>query len=215
VSGHRERHLRRGLLWALMLVAVQQLATAGLIYAKAALAPVLISRAWAASLERGGLPHKPWPWADTWPVARLQVPQLGVDQYVLAGASGHALAFGPGLDSAGALPGENGTAVIAGHRDTHFRFLARLAPAMRLDIQLASGRRLGYRVLDARIVDTRLPTVMPEIPGSAGLALVTCYPFDALRPGGPLRYVVRARALSTGAVSELVAQPAGNGVVAL
>jgi hypothetical protein len=24
--------------------------------------------------------------------------------------------------------------------------------------------------------------------------LVTCYPFDALRPGGPLRYVVAAEA---------------------
>jgi sortase A len=27
------------------------------------------------------------------------------------------------------------------------------------------------------------------------LTLITCYPFDAIAPGGPLRYVVRARAL--------------------
>ena len=29
---------------------------------------------------------KPWPWADTWPVARLVVPSLGIDQIVLEGA---------------------------------------------------------------------------------------------------------------------------------
>jgi hypothetical protein len=29
---------------------------------------------------------------------------------------------------------------------------------------------------------------------SAGLVLMTCYPFDAVRPGGPLRYAVTARA---------------------
>ena len=28
--------------------------------------------------------------------------------------------------------------------------------------------------------------------GAAGLVLVTCYPFDAVRPGGPLRWVVAA-----------------------
>jgi len=27
------------------------------------------------------------------------------------------------------------------------------------------------------------------------LTLITCYPFDALNPGGPLRYVVRAAGL--------------------
>ena len=29
--------------------------------------------------------------------------------------------------------------------------------------------------------------------GDTRLTLVTCYPFDAIRPGGPLRYVVVAR----------------------
>lgn len=181
---------RHWALLALLLVALQQLASAGVIYAKAALAPVLMARAWQATLDNGGRVHKPWPWADTWPVARLSVPQLGIDQFVLAGATGNALAFGPGLDAAGAQPGGPGTAVIAGHRDTHFRFLQRLEPAMTLQLQLRDGRRLAYRVGEARVVDTRQAVAAPTRRGPTRLELVTCFPFDALRAGGPLRYVV-------------------------
>jgi sortase A len=40
---------------------------------------------------------KPWPWADTWPVARIAVPRLSVQAVVLAESSGQALAFAGGL----------------------------------------------------------------------------------------------------------------------
>lgn len=183
---------RRLALLALLLVALQQLAGAGLIYAKATLAPVLMERAWRATLADGGRAHKPWPWADTWPVARLRVAELGIDQFVLAGSTGNALAFGPGLDDAGARPGQPGTAVLAGHRDTHFRFLQRLQPAMTLNLQLPDGRHLRYRVAETRVVDSRDPVPAPAREGPGRLELVTCYPFDTLRPGGPLRYVVLA-----------------------
>ncbi|WP_241505974.1 class GN sortase [Parahaliea mediterranea] len=183
---------RSWLLIALCTLALKELAGAGLIYAKAALAPHLMARAWAATQAEGGV-HKPWPWADTWPVARLRVPQLGIDQFVLAGASGNALAFGPGLDAAGVEPGQGGTAVIAGHRDTHFRFLQHLVPAMSLSVELPDGRLLQYRVAESRVVDSRQPVAAPSHFGPAELELVTCYPFDAIRPGGPLRYVVHAQ----------------------
>lgn len=183
---------RRWLLCALVLLALQQLGSAGLIKAKAALAPVLVQRAWQATLDKGGRPHRPWPWADTWPVARLTVPDLDIDQFVLAGATGNALAFGPGLDAAGAVPGEAGTAILAGHRDTHFRFLEALQPRTALFIQRADGSRLRFRVQRAQVVDSRQPMAAPVKAGAARLELVTCYPFRALRAGGPLRYVVTA-----------------------
>jgi uncharacterized membrane protein YdbT with pleckstrin-like domain len=61
---------------------------------------------------------------QTVPVARLHVPELNIRQLVLAGDTGAALAWGPGLVSS--APGllRAGHIVIAGHRDTHFRFLA-------------------------------------------------------------------------------------------
>ncbi len=190
-----KRKLRMALLAILSVIGLQQLGSAALIHAKAALAPHLMHYAWEASLADGGRPHKPWPWADTWPVARLTVPALGVDQFVLAGATGNALAFGPGLDGAGAMPGDEGTAIIAGHRDTHFGFLKELKPAMTFDIQLADGRQLRYRAGVSAIIDSSDPMERPSLSGPARLELVTCYPFDAVVPGGPLRYIVSAEPL--------------------
>src|SRR5437773_12202841 len=45
------------------------------------------------------------------------------------------------------------------------------------------------RVRDIAIVDAR-ELAMPRDTEYPTLTLVTCYPFDALVPGGPLRYVV-------------------------
>ena len=54
-------------------------AGAGWIHAKAMLAQVLLERSWQARLAGGDAgAAKPWPWADTAPVARLQVPRLAV-----------------------------------------------------------------------------------------------------------------------------------------
>ena len=117
---------RQLLVLLLVLGGGQQLAAAGLIKAKAWLAPILIERAWETSLNRSGSPVKPWPWADTWPVARLRAPAQGVERLVLAGDSGNALAFGPGHTNASAQLGTAGLAVIGGHRDTHFAFLRHL-----------------------------------------------------------------------------------------
>src|SRR5262249_16686500 len=92
------------------------------IHAKALLAQVLLERAFTQSLE-ARVPVKPWSWADTWPVARVSVPRIGKSAIVLAGSSGQALAFGPGQIERTPDAGEEGTAIYAAHRDTHFAFL--------------------------------------------------------------------------------------------
>jgi len=178
----------------LLAVALQQLASAGLIKAKAHLAQFLIASAWEKTLASNGGVEKPWPWADTWPVARLEVPRHQVDLYILAGARGNSLAFGPGHETASARPGRAGVTVIGGHRDTHFNFLQGLEPNTLLSLQLPSGKRRAYQVIGAHVVDTQREPYFTELEvDSSELLLVTCYPFDALRPGGPLRYVVTAR----------------------
>lgn len=182
---------RRLLVLVLLLAGLQQLAAAGVIKAKAWLAPLLIERAWSQTLALGGTPVKPWPWADTWPVARLQVPDLGLDRLVLAGDSGNALAFGPGHASASAPLGSAGLAVIGGHRDTHFSFLRQLRPGERLLLQLPAGAWRDYRVVSNAVVDASVQS-LPVADDAEGLLLVTCYPFDALISNGPLRYVVGA-----------------------
>ncbi len=162
----------------------------GWIHMKALLAQRLLRQAWEETIERRTT-VKPWPWADTVPIARLIVPRLRIDEIVLAGANGRTLAFGPAYHEGSARPGMIGVSVITGHRDTHFGFLRRLEPGDRINVQTAQGALVDYRVLGSSVVDGRLPFHVSEEDGHT-LLLVTCYPFDALVPGGPLRYVVMA-----------------------
>lgn len=163
---------------------------AGWVEAKAALAQVLLTRAWEHTRTTGE-PARPWPWADTVPVARLRVPRLDVAQIVLSSAGGRSLAFGPSLSGAGALPGEPGTVVVSAHRDTHFRFLRELSIGDRVWLETAAADH-GYEIVAIRVVDSRREGIAVD-GDEALLNLVTCYPFDAINPRGPLRYVVTAR----------------------
>ena len=51
-----------------------------------------------------------------------------------------------------------------------------------------------FRVRGHAVVDART-AVIGSGEGAVSLVLLTCYPFDALTPGGPLRYVVTAEAV--------------------
>lgn len=170
-----------------------QLGQGAYIPAKAWLAQGLMQRAW---IRTGGGERRatPWPWADTWPVARITARSGDVDLIVLAGGSGRTLAFGPGHVSASAMPGEIGNAVIAGHRDTHFRFLRDLESGELLKVESSKGLTHLYEVVETDIVDSRKASLLLDT-DAAILSLVTCYPFDARESGGPLRYVVTARML--------------------
>src|ERR1700751_5146391 len=88
------------------------------IHAKALLAQVLLERAFATTIATGH-PTKPWSWADTWPVARIEVKRLHASTIALAGSSGQDIAFGPGHVELTPNAGEQGVAVYAAHRDTH------------------------------------------------------------------------------------------------
>lgn len=170
-----------------------QLGQGTYIPAKAWLAQELMQRAWMHTAT-GTSRVSPWPWADTWPVARLIARAGEVDLIVLAGGSGRTLAFGPGHLSASALPGTAGNAVIAGHRDTHFKFLKDVELGELLKLESSTGLKHLYKVVAVDIVDSRTGSLLLDTE-SALLSLVTCYPFDASEAGGPLRYVVTAKML--------------------
>jgi sortase A len=178
------------LIVALLAIGAWQAGKGVWIHAKARVAQILISSAWQRTVTGQGPVH-PWPWADTWPVAKLSFPRLGVERYVLAGSDGSSLAFGPGHATGTARPGERGNSVIAGHRDTHFDFLRHVRVGDELIVERPDGVEARYRVGTAEILDRRDVWVMDQA-GPSRLTLVTCYPFDALRPGGPQRYVLLA-----------------------
>lgn len=187
------RILCRFIVTTLLCFGFWQLGQGAYIPAKAWLAQELMQRAWVRT-GLGVSRATPWPWADTWPVARLTARSGDVDLIVLAGGSGRTLAFGPGHLSASAMPGEIGNTVIAGHRDTHFRFLEGLETGELLSLESNTGIRHVYEVASIEIVDSRKGALLLDT-DSAVLSLVTCYPFHARDTGGPLRYVVTARML--------------------
>ena len=191
-----------------------QLASAGWIQGKALVAQILLSHSWHQTLNNPQhqqlvqnhteqtsakyadkypvkkAMHKPWPWADTWPVAKLSVPQHNIEQIVVAGDSGSSLAFAPGYSLASAAPNTPGTTMISAHRDTHFAFLKRLKINDSLYLQTAE-QTTRYQVYDMQIVDSQSVTVQTDN-NEQTLVLATCYPFDSMISGGSLRYLVFA-----------------------
>jgi len=157
---------------------------------KAVIAQALLERSWEQTLSHGN-PVQPWAWADHWPVTQLKIPKAKSELIVLSGDSGSSLAFAPGWNTKSAKPGEQGVTVISGHRDTHFKILKDIEIGDSIDIVTAQGEAVNYQVETIDVVDSRVATIKTEQSGHV-LVLVTCYPFDAVVAGGPLRYVVTA-----------------------
>lgn len=189
--GWRANRAGTVLVACLLCLGFWQLGQGAYIPAKAWLAQELMQRAWARA-EAGADRPAPWPWADTWPVARLSARSGDVSLIILSGGSGRTLAFGPGHLSASALPGERGNSVIAGHRDTHFSFLRDLEIGEMIVLETIAGVKHLYTVVGIDVVDSRRGSLVLDTDQSV-LSLVTCYPFDATAAGGPMRYVVTAR----------------------
>jgi sortase A len=159
------------------------------IHAKALVAQVLLERAFAQTLTTGKN-EKPWSWADTWPVARIDIPRLGKSAIVLNGSSGQALAFGPGHVERTPEAGEPGTAVYAAHRDTHFAFIGDVRVGDEIRVTRRDGAIFRYRVTSTSVVRWDASGIDPQVPGSK-LVLATCWPLHA-QTAGPLRYLVQA-----------------------
>jgi sortase A len=159
------------------------------IHAKAFAAQVLLDRAFAQSLATGNM-IKPWPWIDTYPTARIEVPRLHESAIALEGASGQALAFGPAHVAETPDAGDDGTAVYAAHRDTHFAFLGEVQTDDEIDVTRRDGVILRYRVTGHDVRSWDQSGIDPQASGRH-LVLATCWPLNAVTHG-PLRYLVFA-----------------------
>lgn len=156
--------------------------------AKAQLGQFLLHRNWQQVLA-GEAETSPWPGADMRTIAQLEVPALEIRQLLVSGQQGKNLAWAPGLVSAG-LPGFSDT-VISAHRDSHFRFLKDIKIGERMVLKTAN-EVFRYIVKDLEVIDSATSTLQLQSEGNH-LILTTCYPFDSLKTGGSLRYVVTAK----------------------
>ena len=152
------RLLRLGSAGVLLAIAAWHAGHAAWIEAKAQLAQAPDAARVARRTSAGAGDTRPWPWADTHPVARLLVPSRGVDTFVLAGRErAHArLRAGPPRRHARARA-RAATRSISGHRDTHFAFLRRLERGDLVVVEARDGRRRRFVVASTRVVDRQRP----------------------------------------------------------
>lgn len=166
---------------------------------KAVLAQHLLERSWNKTLSTGEM-HLPWRWMDAHPVARLSFEGQADSHIVLNTDSGQALAFGPAVVS-----GTENTSMlaIAAHKNTQFQNLKHVVIGKIITLQNSNGRTLKYRVTHSEIMDSRSQGLAlgtaAETPSK--LALVTCYPFEAISFNGPMRYVVYAERVDVKIIS--------------
>jgi sortase A len=184
---------------ALLLFAGTSLTARALyLQAKAELAGILIRRAWEQRIHSGKA-TPPWPWADTYPIARLEIPRLRYDEIVLEGATPRTLAFGPARLLSSAAIGGPGNLVLAGHRTSWFRPLEAIKQGDTVELEWfdARSKRLherSYAVTEIRVVNPENLDLLEPTPNDE-LTLITCYPFGR-SPRSPQRFVVRAGPVS-------------------
>jgi LPXTG-site transpeptidase (sortase) family protein len=122
-------------------------------------------------------------------VVRILVPKIRLDAMVVEGTTRKSLLQGPGHLENTPKPGDQGNAVVAGHRDTFFHNLDDLVSGDDVYV-LRSGQRYHYVVTRKTVVDPNELSVTDKSDDSR-LTLITCYPSHYIGPA-PLRLVVLA-----------------------
>jgi sortase A len=111
------------------------------------------------------------------PVARIQIPAIGVDEIVIEGVSLDHLKKGPGHFPETPLPGQAGNAAIAGHRTTWgapFHRVDELADGDEIVVETLQGE-FRYEVSGIEIVKPHQVEVLDDF-GDDRLTLTACHP---------------------------------------
>jgi sortase A len=110
-------------------------------------------------------------------VALIEIPKIGVSQYVVEGVGVEDLKKGPGHYPGTPMPGEHGNAAIAGHRTTYghpFYDLDELDPGDAIFVTTPAGK-FQYNVMDKKSVTPDSVYVLDNTPDDR-LTLTTCNP---------------------------------------
>ncbi len=134
----------------------------------------------------------------------LSAPKINLASVVVEGTDNRSLRLGPGHMTDTPQPGEDGNAVISGHRDTFFRHLNELQAGDEVLVQ-RGGKTFHYKVTGKRVVEPTdvaviAPTKDPE------MTLITCYPTYYIGPA-PKRLVVFTKLVNDAQQSASAATP--------
>jgi sortase A len=110
-------------------------------------------------------------------IGRIEIPAIGVREFVVEGTDTASLRKGPGHYPKTPLPGERGTAAIAGHRTTYgapFRRLVDLKRGQRVIVDTPHGRYV-YKVERLKFVPATELSVLRPVRHKR-LILSACHP---------------------------------------
>jgi sortase A len=127
-------------------------------------------------------------------LAKIQIPKINVDWYVVEGVQLTDLNQGPGHYPGTPLPGEIGNAAIAGHRTTHgapFYRVNELVPGDRIKITTRTGKRYIYVVDQKPLIVAPTDYYVVANTPDAELTLTSCHP----RYSADRRIVIKAKLL--------------------
>ena len=129
------------------------------------------------------------------PIARIEMPSIGVDNIVVAGVAKSDLKKGPGHYPETPMPGQLGNAAIAGHRTTYgqpFFNVDKLEVGDEITVTTLAGRFV-YRVTGQQIVGPDdYHVVATTDPTVATITLTSCHP----------KYTARERIIISGELDE-------------
>lgn len=137
---------------------------------------------------------KPWPWADTYPIAELVFQRLDKSIVVLNGGDPTTLAFSAGAVAPFNQPNVTKPFVVAGHRDSHFALLEDVTIRDIISLTDAQGQAQLFKVESIDIVDASAGQ-LSLIDNEQSLILITCYPFAGIGNDSDERYVITANRL--------------------
>jgi sortase A len=121
----------------------------------------------------------------------VEIPRLGISTVVEEGVDASTLWEAVGHIPGTAMPGQNGNAALAAHRDTYFSGLGEVE-AGDLVIFRSPTANYRFRVESTKIVDGDATDALPDS-ATPTLSLITCYPFHYVG-SAPKRFIVVARA---------------------
>jgi len=181
--------LRYKITFTFIIIGLWHISASGYMLGKAHLSQYLIKQAWHKTLQDKAN-HKPWSWADTYPVFEISVPRLNENSYVLSGANGRSMAFSAAHITNSGQPGGPKTTIVSGHRDSHFEYLKNIKLGDKI-YTVTKNNTYTYIVNSIKIIDSKKEKLI--IQNINELVLTTCYPFNSLQFGGNLRYVVSSK----------------------
>ena len=174
--------------FCLIALALVSLARVSATPIKAAVGQYLLNAAWKETLNTGDK-NKPWADADFHLIGKLTVPRLNVSRVILSSASGEAMSWGVGSVIPFKSSSINSPIILAGHRDTHMKFMSKLRIGDHLELQSHDGSLKSYKIVTSEVTTTPQLTLNDQTENNDKLILTTCWPFNGVQ-SGPERYVM-------------------------